>query len=212
MTKSQRLKPVIRVSESKERGEAVLLGQSLEALRGQERRLDELRAYLDEYRRLFNEEGVKGLGVRRLHSYRGFIVRLTQAVDYQHRRVEEARQEYERQKRAWQAARIRCQALDKVATKHLQTERRDRDRREQREADDRNPHRHPDSDHRNMRDTTPGMEEVEQRPLPTSLSHAALVHPAHRREQLPEQMPSRARRAIPSARQWVPVSFASFAP
>ncbi len=170
MTKSQRLKPVIQVSESKERGEAVLLGQSLEALRGQERRLDELRAYLDEYRRLFNEEGVKGLGVRRLHSYRGFIVRLTQTVDYQHRRVEEARQEYERQKRAWQTARMRCQVLDKVATKHLQTERRDRDRREQREADDRNPHRHPDSDHRDAGGTTPGMEEVEQR-----------------RERLPEQ-------------------------
>ena len=186
MTKSQRLKPVIRVSESKERGEAVLLGQSLEALRGQERRLEELRAYLDEYRRLFVEEGVKGLGVRRLHSYHGFIVRLTQTVDYQHRRVEEARQEYERQKRAWQAARIRCQALDKVATKHLQTERRDRDRREQREADDRNPHRHPDSDHRDVGGTTPGMEEVGQRmeQLPAT---PGMEEVEQRRERLPEQ-------------------------
>ncbi len=159
MTKSQRLKPVIRVSESKERGEAVLLGQSLEALRGQERRLDELRAYLYEYRRLFEEEGVKGLGVRRLHSYHGFIVRLTQTVDYQHRRVEEARQEYERQKHAWQTARMRCQVLDKVSAKHLLTERRDRDRREQREADDRNPHRHPASDHRDVEGAAPGTDD-----------------------------------------------------
>ena len=159
MTKSQRLKPVIRVSESKERGEAVLLGQSLEALRGQERRLEELRAYLDEYRRLFVEEGVKGLGVRRLHSYHGFIVRLTQTVDYQHRRVEEARQEYESQKRAWQSARMRCQVLDKVAAKHRQAERRDCDQREQREADDRNPHRHPDSDRRDAWGMTQGTDD-----------------------------------------------------
>lgn len=159
MTKSQRLKPVIRISESKERDAAVLLAQSLDALRAQERRLDELRAYLDEYRRLFDREGVRGLGVRRLHSYHGFIVRLTQTVDYQRRRVEEARQEYENQKRAWQSARMRCQVLDKVAAKHQQTERRDRDQREQREADDRNPHRHPDSDRRDAGSTTPGTDD-----------------------------------------------------
>ena len=35
------------------------------------------------------------------------------------------------------------------------------------------------------RSTTPGTEEVEQRSLPASLPHAALVLPAHRRERLP---------------------------
>jgi flagellar export protein FliJ len=137
MTKSQRLKPIVRLSVSKERDEAAALGRVQQALRDQEQRLDELLRYLDEYRRLLERDGAGGVDAHRLQSYRSFIARLNQTIGYQRQRVEQARREVERQRAAWLAARTRCRSLDKAVERHRHAERRVRARGEQREDDDR---------------------------------------------------------------------------
>lgn len=137
MTRSQRLKPIVRLSASKERDAAVVLAQTQRALEDQEQRLGELMRYLDEYQRLLARESTGGVDVKRLHSYRGFIVRLGQTISYQRQQVEQARREVECQRQAWQTARTRSQALDKAVAKHRRAEQQAHERHEQREADDR---------------------------------------------------------------------------
>lgn len=137
MTKSQRLKPIVHYSASKERDAATALGRALRALEEQERRLKELLHYLDEYRRQLAHQTADGVDPRRLHGYRDFIARLGQTISYQRERTEQARHDVERSREAWQTARTRCQALDKAVAKHRRAEREVHERREQREADDR---------------------------------------------------------------------------
>ncbi|TAM46297.1 MAG: flagellar export protein FliJ [Gammaproteobacteria bacterium] len=137
MTKSQRLKPIVRLSVSKERDAAVVLAQAQKVLEGQEQRLNELLRYLDEYQRLLARESTGGVDVKRLHGYRGFIVRLNQTISYQRQQVEQARCEVEQSREAWRTARTRSQALDKAVAKHHRAEQQVHERHEQREADDR---------------------------------------------------------------------------
>jgi flagellar protein FliJ len=136
MTKSKRLKPVVQLSESRERDAARALAQARAELTRHQNRQKELQQYREEYLDLLTNESGKGVGARRLGDYHGFLVRLNQAIESQQQKVSDAQRTCEAKHRAWLATRTRCKALDRAVENYERQERADENRREQRESDD----------------------------------------------------------------------------
>ncbi len=140
MDRAQRLEPVTRVAEARERDAARALGEYRKVLDALEARLAELKSYRDEYVQRLSTAAAGGMDAVKLVEYRGFIARLNEAIDYQEAKVTDARTEFERRRRRWNATRTRVAALDKVVERYREEERRDVERREQSEADGRAQH------------------------------------------------------------------------
>jgi flagellar FliJ protein len=137
MTKSERLEPVTRFSESKEREAARLLGLAQAAAREQERQLAELQGYLAEYQAAAVREHGGVQSAERLHDYQRFLSRLNEAIAQQQARVLDAQRECERRRQTWLAAHTHTRALGKVVDRYRAEERRAQGRAEQRELDER---------------------------------------------------------------------------
>ena len=137
MTKSKRLQPVVRVSETRERNAARLLAQATQRLQEAEERLKELQHYRDEYEQNFQRDSHVGVGAAKLRDYRSFMAQLHQAIDFQQRKLSEATAACEAARQTWLASRTRCRVLDKVVDNHRRAERKDEERREQRDQDER---------------------------------------------------------------------------
>ncbi len=135
MTKSERLQPIVRVSESKERQAARMLAETLKRRQEAETRLKELQTYREEYEQLFQRTSRSGVGAEKLRDYRAFIAQLNQAIGYQEQKVSAAVMACESARSAWLKTRTRCQALGKVVDGHRRDERRSEDRREQKDSD-----------------------------------------------------------------------------
>ena len=137
MTKTERLNPIIRVSESNERAAARRLGEVRQVLSEHQERLRELERYRDEYARIFQRESGGGIDAARLQDYHRFSARLDDAIACQCGKTEEAARRLEDRKRAWLKTRTRCMSLDK-AVQNFGIERRLKEsRREQGESDQR---------------------------------------------------------------------------
>ncbi len=137
MTRSKRMKPVVKVAEGREQAAARVMGEAQRQLQAQEDKLQELITYRAQYTEQFQVSGGAGLGAARLQDYRVFLSRLNQAIEQQHVRIAQCQQDCERQRSNWMATRTRSQALDKVVERYQREERRADDRREQNETDER---------------------------------------------------------------------------
>ena len=136
MTKSERLQPIVRVSESKERQAARMLAEALKRQQDVETRLKELQVYREEYEQLFQRNSRSGVGAEKLRDYRAFIAQLNQAIGYQEQKVSAAVTACAAARAAWLKTRTRCQALGKVVDGHRREERRGEERREQNDSDE----------------------------------------------------------------------------
>jgi flagellar FliJ protein len=137
MTKSQRLQPVTRVAELRERNAAKALGQSRHRLSETEARLEELLAYREEYARRLQTAGGEGMNAREVSEYHNFLARLNEAITHQQARLAQAHQDYESRRSQWQSQRTHTLALDKVVERYRRQEEHTEGQREQRESDDR---------------------------------------------------------------------------
>ena len=137
MTRSKRMTPVVKVAENREQAAARLLGEARQRLEQQQRKLEELTTYRDQYSREFQHCSGQGMGVARLQDFRLFLARLNQAIEQQQRVVERCRQDCERQRLNWVDSRTRTQALGKVVDRYQREERHQAERREQHETDER---------------------------------------------------------------------------
>jgi len=136
MTKSERLKPVQRISESREQDAARALGDSNQSVQAQEQRLVELEQYRSEYHQYVHERGAAGLTAGKLQELQRFLNNLNQAIEQQKQVVEMARQERERMKASWQQAHGKHHALNKVVERYREDERLSANKREQKEIDE----------------------------------------------------------------------------
>ena len=136
MTKSERLQPIVKVSESRERHAARKLAEAMQRQRQAEERLKELQRYRDEYEQVFQRDAHYGVRAEKLRDYRSFAALLNQGIEHQNRRVNEAAAACGEARRAWLETRTRCQALDKAMENHCRAERRSAARREQRDSDE----------------------------------------------------------------------------
>lgn len=144
MNKSQRLLPVVKITEKKERSAAITVGESRRVLDEQMAKLEHLARYLDEYRESFRTLGETGLTVQKMQEYRIFLANLEAAVIQQQGVVKTYQDSYDNSIKLWVATRGKVKALDTVIARHEKKEHQENMRRDQKELDDRP--KHPGSD------------------------------------------------------------------
>jgi flagellar FliJ protein len=136
MTKSERLKPVQRVNESREKDAARALGHSVQTLQQQEQRLAELQQYRDEYDKQIQEMGAKGVNASRLQQVQNFLHNLNRAISHQQQIVELASREREQKRHSWQQAHGKTQVMSKVIERYRADEQYQANKRDQKENDE----------------------------------------------------------------------------
>ncbi|MDH5436797.1 MAG: flagellar export protein FliJ [Gammaproteobacteria bacterium] len=136
MTRSDRMKPIVKIAESHEKEAARLLGAQQRLLDQYETRLGELLTYRKEYREQFQQSGKEGIKASKMHDYQSFLQRLEIAIGQQRQVIEQTIAGYEQHKKNWQNKRGRTQALDKTVERFKKQERYEEDRKEQKELDE----------------------------------------------------------------------------
>jgi len=137
MTKSERLQPIVRISESRERQAAEKLAAAMQRQQLAEARLAELEGYRNEYEKTFHGDARQGVGAEKLRDYRNFVAQLNLAIGQQGKKVSEAVAACEQARCVWLQTRTRTQSLDKVVENHHRVERQGKARREQQDSDER---------------------------------------------------------------------------
>lgn len=136
MTRSKRMQPVQQVAEGREQDAMHKLGQSQQYLDAQRAKLEELRAYRDQYTRDFADSGEGGVNATRMQDYRVFLNRLGEAIRQQEALLAQCENQHEENRRQWVDSRSHSQAIDKVVQRYRSEEQQVRERREQRELDE----------------------------------------------------------------------------
>lgn len=137
MSRAQRLQPVQRVVDEKERKLAEVLAAAERTVTAAQSKLDELESYRADYARNFAQRAAAGMGARELHDYQAFMMRLRDAIEQQSAVLQRAAGERDARLKRWQEAAQRCKAVGHVIEHWQADERREKGRREQRETDER---------------------------------------------------------------------------
>lgn len=137
MTRSKRMQPVQHVAHGREQDAMRRLGESQQFLDAQKARLQELRAYREQYTREFAASGGGGLQATRVRDYRVFLARLGEAIAQQEALISRYESQHEQTRREWVESRSHSQAIDKVVDRYRREEQRQQERREQLEQDER---------------------------------------------------------------------------
>lgn len=141
MTKSQRMKPVTHLAETRERDAARIMGEQQQYLDQQYQKLDELREYRVEYARRMQDAGANGINAGQMVEYGDFLRRLDEAARFQQQKIEESKRLLEIRTREWRALHTKTEALNKVVSRFHAEEQQISERREQNENDERAQHR-----------------------------------------------------------------------
>jgi len=134
---SRRLGPVAKLARQRERNAARHLGDTMRQLEHQQKQLEDLISYRDEYVAGFEQAGKAGLSSVQLRDYQVFLSRLDTAILQQQQQLLACRQKCEQSQAEWQDKHGRSKMIDKVVENRRQTENRRQDELEQREQDDR---------------------------------------------------------------------------
>jgi flagellar FliJ protein len=137
MTRSQRIVPVQKVLDRKEKDRARELGAARTRLSTAESKLKDLEQYRLDYEQTFQKRAKAGQSVRALRDFQVFLARLEQAIQQQRQIVAATRTEVSGHSTHWQNAARQVKALDSVLERWLGEERRAQGRREQKEVDER---------------------------------------------------------------------------
>ena len=136
MTRSKRMQPVQRLAHNREQEAVQKLGRSQQYLDAQKTKLEELRAYREQYARDFAASGGAGFGATRMQDYRLFLNRLGEAIRQQEALMAQFQSQHEQNRRHWIESRSHSQAIDKVVDGYRRQENRKQERREQQEQDE----------------------------------------------------------------------------
>lgn len=136
MTKSQRLKPIIKLSDNRRQDAAKAVAVSRSVLDERQSRLADLSRYRDEYVSRLKNIGVGGISASRIREYRVFLANLDGAIAHQEKLVSMAGHDVEDKLRLFHQARGKAKALDTVVVKYREDEQRQEVRREQTLSDE----------------------------------------------------------------------------
>lgn len=137
MSKSERLKPVVKIALQREQRAALALAQAQRQMLERAERLSELRAYRSEYQSQFSASNQGPRAALRVADFHAFLQRLDQLIQEQERLHHASKTDFEFKKKAWLVLRGKTQALDKAIDRFRKDENQSDARRDQREADDR---------------------------------------------------------------------------
>ena len=139
MKTSQTLAPVVRVARHRERDAARQMGDRMRHVDQQQKQLEELVNYRNEYANSFIDRTKSGLSAVKLREYQLFIGRLDIAIEQQKQQLESSRKNCEASQQQWRGADGRHKMINKVVQRRAQAEGQQQTDKEQRENDDR-PH------------------------------------------------------------------------
>ena len=137
MTRTQRIQPVQRIVDDREREQAKAVAVARQKVAEAEAKLAELARYREDYHRGFQTEAAGGASGLRLRDFRLFLARLDEALRQQEQIVLRSKSEQEQQMRLWLESQRRAKALGIVVDRWRGDERRAAERQDQRETDER---------------------------------------------------------------------------
>jgi flagellar FliJ protein len=142
MSRSNRLQPVVQFAHRKEKHAAQEFGDAQHASLQEQKKLQDLQRYREEYIADFQRRGRAGVSGAAMQQFQHFLARLDEAISQQIKRVGGASIAARQKNEQWQEKLTRSRALNNAVTTMQQQEQRLRDRIEQKEADERNTRRY----------------------------------------------------------------------
>jgi flagellar FliJ protein len=137
MKRSERMQTVERVVSDMERKKAEALASRERHVTECENKLAELQEYQKSYAQQFQQRAGAGIGAVGLRDYQAFMVRLEEAVKQQAQLVVKAKSDRDAERKVWQHAAQRAEAVGGLVERWQQDEQLVADKQAQRESDER---------------------------------------------------------------------------
>jgi flagellar FliJ protein len=137
MKRSERMQTVERVVSDLEKKRAEALAARERHVAECESKLQELESYQTSYAEQFQTRAGAGIGAVGLRDYQTFMVRLGEAVRQQTQLVEKAKADRDAERKVWQHAAQRAEAVGGLVERWQKEEQRMQDKQDQRDSDER---------------------------------------------------------------------------
>lgn len=140
MNKSTKLEPIAKIRKQQELNAGRLHGESIRQAEKQQKQLEELITYREQYSQSFLSASQSGLSAIQMQEYRIFINRLDEAIKQQQQYVNNDQHKCEISQKEWMNKRSECKMIDKIVENRQQVEHQEKEKSEQRALDNR-PHK-----------------------------------------------------------------------
>jgi flagellar protein FliJ len=137
MKRSERMQTVERVVSDVEKKKAEALAMRERHVTECEHKLQELESYQKSYAEQFQARAGAGIGAAGLRDFQTFMLRLGEAVKQQTQLVEKAKADRDAERRVWQHAAQRAEAVGGLVERWQKEEQHQQDRQDQRDSDER---------------------------------------------------------------------------
>ena len=137
MKRSERMQTVERVVSDVEKKKAEALAVRERHVTECEHKLQELESYQKSYADQFHVRAGAGIGAAGLRDFQTFMLRLGEAVKQQTQLVEKAKADRDAERRVWQHAAQRAEAVGGLVERWQKEEQHQQDRQDQRDSDER---------------------------------------------------------------------------
>ena len=139
MKQSTKLQPIANIRKQQEHNAGRLHGEARQEMERQQKQLDELMNYREEYIKGFESVGKSGLSAIQAQEYRLFINRLDEAIMQQRQFVESEKNKCEASHQEWLHKRSKSKIINKVVENRQELEHLQKEQAEQKELENR-PH------------------------------------------------------------------------
>lgn len=136
MNPSQRLKPIKKLADNKEKTAAQTLGKSVQNQTQQQQKLAQLISYRREYVENMSYNTQQGMSGEKLQQYHQFLSKLDTAIKHQETVVSSSSQSVDQSRQTWKQDNSRANAIGKVMTNMKNKETIQKDKRESARIDE----------------------------------------------------------------------------
>ncbi len=136
MNRSQRLQPIQKLADNKEKVAAQVLGKSVEHRQGQLDKLSQLNCYRAEYVESMTKKTLQGMSGDQLQQYHQFLNKIDTAIEQQKSAVEQSAVDLSLSQNEWQSNNSRASAITKVVKNLKADELKERNKRETIQVDE----------------------------------------------------------------------------
>ena len=137
MKRSERMQTVERVVSDVEKKRAEALAARERHVTECEQKLQELESYQKSYAQQFQARAGAGIGAAGLRDFQTFMLRLGEAVKQQTQLVEKAKADRDAERKVWQHAAQRAEAVGGLVERWQKEEQQQQDKQDQRDTDER---------------------------------------------------------------------------
>ncbi len=136
MHKSERLKPVVKLANHKEKESARALAKAREQLQAAIKKMQDLNDYRDSYAQMLHSKGKTSISANELRRYQIFLSQLDEAIKQQEVSILEAENVVNSNIAGWKEKKMRHQIIGKVTNKIQKEELISEEKRQQKQIDD----------------------------------------------------------------------------